>query len=201
MSDIPARNQLQEYCQKNKHPLPIYETTRTGGFDHAPLFISMVTVQGSSFCGYEAETKSKAESSAALVALNHKSKKVSKESPVFTKKTALLVDVENLQKFIDELSGPIDNLTVYAFVGEHHCLVDKELPPDVIRVISPSTRPDGTDTCMQVYIGALLGQETYEEYIIATRDHYGSAVVEMITAPSLLWKPKEARLVTKIDQL
>jgi hypothetical protein len=118
-----------------------------------------------------------------------------------SRRTAILVDVENLQKFIYEIVERINEFTVYAFVGEHHCLVDRQLPNGVIRIISPSTRSDGTDTCMQVYVGMLLTIEAHDNYLIATRDHFGSTLVEMITCPNLGWVNKPARLVTKASQL
>jgi hypothetical protein len=111
------------------------------------------------------------------------------------------VDVENLPRFIDEIGSRLSIYTVYAFVGEHHCLIDKEYPKGVIKIISPSTRPDGTDCCMQVYTGMLLAQEAYDTYLIATRDHYGSALVEMISSCNLGWIPKSARIITKASQL
>jgi hypothetical protein len=118
-----------------------------------------------------------------------------------TRKTAILVDVENLPKFIDGIEDRINEFDIYAFIGEHHHSVDREFPDKVIKVISPSTRSDGTDTCMQVYIGMLLAREAYETYLIATRDHYGSALVEMIQAPNLGWINKSAKLVTKPSQI
>lgn len=123
------------------------------------------------------------------------------EGTVLSHKSAILVDVENLPKFIDAISNKLHNYIVYAFIGEHHCLSEKEYPPGVIKITSPSTRSDGTDTCMQVYTGMLLSQEKYESYIIATRDHYGSTLVEMISSPGLGWSPKKARLVTNPTQL
>lgn len=123
-----------------------------------------------------------------------------KEVLIFDEPTALLVDLENLPKIVDELP-PTLGLDVYVFVGKHHPLADKEFNRPVIRIVSPSTRRDGTDTCMQVYVGMLLTQCKYEHYIIATMDHYGAALVEMIQSNTLGWTTKSARLVTRSKQL
>jgi hypothetical protein len=114
---------------------------------------------------------------------------------------AMLVDLENMPKFLDNIIERLNEFTIYVFVGEHNALIERKLPKDVIKVISPSTRPDGTDTCMQVYTGMLLSLDKHDEYIIVTRDHFGSALVEMITSSNLGWKPRSARVVTLHGQL
>lgn len=116
-------------------------------------------------------------------------------------KTALFVDVENLPKFIDEVVQQVSGIDIYAFVGYHHCLSGKVFPENVVKVLSPSTRSDGSDTCMQVYIGYMLAHKTYDTYLIATRDHYGSALVDMITTDSLLWKNADGRVVTQVSHI
>jgi hypothetical protein len=115
----------------------------------------------------------------------------------FEGKTVLIIDIENLPKLIFSINTKIPNLSIYAFVGEHHALYNAKYPEEVKKIISPSTRPDGTDTCIQVFTGAALARESYDYYLIATRDHFGSALVEMISSPDLGWIPKHAKLVTK----
>ena len=119
---------------------------------------------------------------------------------IFNEPTALLVDLENLPKIVDELPLTL-GLDIYVFVGEHHPLVEKVFTRPVIRIISPSTRKDGTDTCMQVYTGMLLTLQKYEEYLIATIDHYGAALIEMIENNTLGWVAKRGRLITRSKQL
>ena len=309
------KNKLQEHYQKQKLPLPLYNTIRSGGTDHAPLWISTITLQesGKQIIGEINNTKSKAEESAAAIALRtltyskpdigisnrsmlfndlvNKSsnninvsqtddddmvyeklinlmfddnKENSKQSLIpsqtlvpsqeiqisqlqqqiaqlqtqiaqtsqdvvtsssdsessdsnsvgqyleslnqlivptenknIEQRIVLLVDVENMPNFINIL--PHDgNIVIYAFVGEHNHLVDKKFNKKVIKVISPSTRPDGTDTCMQVYTGMLLVKELFDIYYIATRDHFGSTLVEMIQCENLGWTPKVAKQVSKV---
>lgn len=120
--------------------------------------------------------------------------------------TALFVDVENLPKLINSVVNEIQGLDIYAFVGIHHSLSEKEyVDPsssnNIIKVLSPSTRTDGTDTCMQTYIGYLLSTNKYETYLIATRDHFGSSLVDMITSPCLLWTAKNSKIVTQVSHI
>jgi hypothetical protein len=104
-------------------------------------------------------------------------------------KSVLIVDVENLPKFIDEYNGQnFQNFDVeiFAFVGKYHCLSTKKFPENVKKILSPSTRADGTDTCIQVFVGIMLCKEVYDYYFIATLDHFGSALVDMICSKNLV---------------
>jgi len=209
MADPLSKNRLQEYFQKRQLSLPSYYTVRIGGGDHAPKWKSVVTIaDGSQFISDICSTKGGSEISAAskgLMAVDIKNEgSALKPILVLGQNTALIVDVENLPKFIDELYSLIDsseNLTVYGFIGKHHCLIEKEFKLGTIKVVSPSTRSDGTDTTIQVYTGLLLAQEKYEKYLIATRDHFGAALVETIMTPNLGWVAKSAKLVTQPKQI
>lgn len=198
---MSPKNKLQEFYQKQGLPLPKYETLRLGGPDHKPVWQSRITTPDKIvIIGGIKPTKSLSESSAAKRALksivNDLQPKI-----ILPNRTALLVDVENLPKFINDVCDKYDNLDIYAFVGIHHCLSERKFPSNVIKVLSPSTQQDGTDTCMQVYIGYLLSQNKYDNYLIATRDHFGAALIDMITSDNLLWKSKNAKLVTTIDHI
>ena len=204
---IDNKNQLQEYYQKLHLEAPSYNTEQCGGKLNAPLWRSTVTLYDKSiFVGNVQKKKTDAEKSAAFVAL---STLLLKPIQNFTerdyiKKTAILIDVENMPKFFNEIPIPDlnhPNLVVYGFIGMHHTLVDKINHPKMIKIVSPSTRADGTDTCMQVYVGMLLTQCIYNEYIIVTRDHFGSTLVEMITCKTLDWHSQSAKVVTKYDQI
>lgn len=213
---MSVKNQLQEIFQKKQLSLPRYQTIRVGGSAHQPLWQSTITIyDGTQFIGLICTDKINTELSAAENALTHLLQNhnsfpqsyqiINRDMNVETNHNSvnigMLVDLENMPKFIHNISNKLHKYTIYVFVGEHHCLVEKELPPEVIKIISPSTRSDGTDTCMQVYTGMLLSLEKHEEYIIVTRDHFGSALVEMITSTNLGWVPKLGRIVTSPSQL
>lgn len=200
---MSLKNRLQEYFQKQGKPLPQYETVRVDGTDHRPVWQSCVHLyDGKKYIGDPDISKTKAEISAAENALMEIESSKTSILRGITERTVLLVDVENMPNFIDEVVKEITGLRIYAFIGEHHCLANKIYPAGVIKVLSPSTRSDGTDTCMQVYTGFLLGsQDYYNRYLIATRDHYGSALIDMITSNIGFWIPKEARLVTQVSHI
>lgn len=203
-----SKNALLEYFQKKALPLPKYTSIRIGGRDHDPLWQSTVLINNTVIVSDICSTKRAAEfsvSDKALVAL-HQCSIVPKH--IVPPRTVLLVDVENLPCFIDETLEQVEGLTIYAFIGQHHHLATKVFPPEVIKILSPSTRRDGTDTCIQVHVGILLANdnESYDHYLIATRDHFGSALVDMITSqePSLLWDTnttRTAKVVTQVSHI
>lgn len=197
-----AKNRLQEWCQHNGYSLPVYESTQTGP-PHRPIWKSMVYVlQDMKFSGDDCATKSLAEASAATKALSNIIPLKTPASPVMVKKkTALLVDVENLPKLISQLPSFEGPMVIYAFIGKHHPLASINYSSEVNVILSPSTRPDGTDTCMQVYVGKMLCEHRYEFYLIATRDHFGAALVDIITSDSLAWSSTRATLVSTSDHI
>ena len=117
----------------------------------------------------------------------------------------MLVDIENVPKWLDIVVEKYPHITdmmdIFGVIGEYHSLVEKVLPPKVVKIISPSSRPDGSDSCIQICVGAFLAQNKYDEYLIATNDRFAHNVVEFITAPSLFWKPCSGRVVTRLDHL
>jgi len=65
------KNTLQEFLQKQRLPLPKYNTIRTGGSDHMPLWISNIQVNGKIFQGNPYSTKVDAENSVAQICYDH----------------------------------------------------------------------------------------------------------------------------------
>jgi hypothetical protein len=186
--DVP-KNRLQRIFQVNKWGLPQYQTMQhiTGGTTQ--LWISRLFYEGQTFISAPHLTKRAAESDVADVVLQHISETSKSDAHEYDGTTVLLVDVENLHTFIHHLN--VNNLKIYAFVGRYHERAYDTYQLPVEKVISPSTRTDGTDTCMQVYTGMLLMQDKYQNYIIATKDHFGAALVDIIEGFE-----KRARLVT-----
>src|SRR5690606_2609736 len=115
-------------------------------------------------------------------------------------RTVFLIDLENMPKIIEELNEN-KYMDIFIFVGEHHNLVKKEYKLKSTKIISPSSRKDGTDTCMQVYVGFLLNENKYDTYLIATKDHYGFALADIIVSNQLGWKNKTAKVISDINQL
>lgn len=126
----------------------------------------------------------------------------SSEEHVVNKRAALLIDIENLHKFHKFIpEKDYDLIDVYIFVGKHKLQSDWTFHKKVHKIISPSTRPNGTDSCIHVFVGLCLAKEAYDIYFIATRDAFGDNLVEMINSNNLGWCGKEAYVVTKYQEV
>lgn len=206
-----SKNKLQQFFQKKALSLPIYETKTIIDTNYKfPIFVSTVTLHdGSKYQGEERTTIKSSEFSAATKALEIlKSESVSTEKNIemrelsCEKRNIIIIDIENLHNFHKSLTHKeFELFDVYAFVGVRHHLVNIKLDDNIHKIISPSTRPDGTGTCIQVFTGLCLAQNLYDNYFIATRDKFGSALVDMIMGEGLLWNPKKAQVVTDISQV
>lgn len=209
MAAINFKNKLQEHCQKHKLPLPKYRSKIVGGSDHQPIWISVVecTWNDKKFRGTEDATKTLAEHSAAeqvLIDIEQelKSKIVDFDHNIGKKKTVMIIDIENMPKFPDLLTNDIYQLIdVFAIIGQYHHAVDKELNPKINKLISPSSRSNGSDTYIQVLTGSLLTRNYYELYIFVSRDTFVHSLAEMVEHRSEFWMPKKAQVIVSIDQL
>ncbi len=230
MASISSKNALQEYYQKRSLPLPRYTTIQISQTP-IRWKSTVLLHDGKKFQGNVESSKSAAELSAAGTALYldlqplDNNKKVVKSPTTSTVKnttavklaldTVIIIDVENMPKILNEvvpLLAIYTNLYVYAFVGEHHPqhditintqknILDDDRRSRVTVVSSKSTRPDGSDTCIQLYVGAFLFDETYDAYLICTIDHFGGGMVDLISATDMLWPKKQACVVTKLDHI
>ena len=66
---MSSKNVLQEFCQKHRLPLPVYDAQRIGGTDHVPQFKCTVTINGRSYVA-TGLTKVDAEKNAAQRAID-----------------------------------------------------------------------------------------------------------------------------------
>lgn len=209
------KNLLQELCQKQKIDLPVYQTKRYG--DSEILWRSAVKITSGAhvrtFSGLICTNKKDAEQSAAECALRlffdafPMLKKESKtEISIRNTRIAILIDYENLPgmvKSVSDIVGPDrgNQIQIYAFVGEHHHSVQNVLPDNVIKKVVKSSRTDAVDSCIQTYVGWLLAKESLDEYVIVTRDHFGFALVDMITGHGYPWAAAKAAVITNKEMM
>lgn len=231
-----TKNSLQEFCLKNKHSLPFYDTKKIGGDPHEPEWFSIVTVvlcaaenksgQSISIPGEVSSSKIAAEKSAAQTMLDSLTVAASSDSSElpsvdsesfvsvdkYTDSLAILVDVENMPGMIFSAvtlvqKHPKANIRIFACVGKHHHSAGKNFGKHVTKIVVPTTRKDGVDTFIQMYVGHMLHASLFKSYAIVTRDHFGHALAELIESEvpvppsSSGWIKKRAAVVTTQEQL
>lgn len=123
---------------------------------------------------------------------------------------AIFIDVENLPSMIFssvtlKQKYPKAGITIFACVGKHHHAAKNDFGKRVNKVVVPTTRKDGVDTFIQMYIGHLMHGSEYDSFAIVTGDHFGHALAELIETKFTLDKnqltQKRASVVTDKEQL
>ena len=199
---MSSKNTLQEIYQKSKQPLPSYATVRAGSRAEDGWWSTVMLADGRVFEGEPMPSKKAAELSAAAKALaapetENQDQEEQKPCPV---STVVLIDVENVQT-IAHLIPPRENLTVLAFVGKSHALVDTIFPPHIKKIVSPTSYRDGNDCYMQMYTGYLLARTTYARYIFVTNDHFVYPLAELTACPETPWKKVTSEFAGNLERL
>lgn len=115
----------------------------------------------------------------------------------------LLVDHENLPNFVYTMNEKHINFVekTFVFVYEQNPLIDKKLPSHCILQPTGTSRENGSDCAMILFVGDLLSNHRYDEYIIATKDKFGDVLVDQIRYDKFPWRRADARRVRKVEQL
>lgn len=190
---LSAKNRLQEYYQKQKLPLPIYDSTNLSSVPHLPSWRATVTLyDGTQYDSPVCTTKTKAELGAAECALKvvdciPPSTKPSIAEKHFRYPIYVFIDVENQSSdAVIELCHRCrisTNLIIYAISGFKHVSATKDYPDKrVIKMLSPSSRRDGADFYMVMKIGECLGEMKVSagSVVVVTRDHFGDVMEDIL---------------------
>lgn len=182
---------LNELCQKKGWNTPSYETKRTGGQDHQPVFTSVVTVgdMTSSLPGRGSTIKEAEQESAFIFLSSLNGEKIERVSnpdrktihikPVpFDVKHVMMIDGENLQKLVDKIP-PERERQVIVYYSKHHPLANRTVANHVIKKIAPCTRADGCDIFMSMDTTRIpYDYPNVEKITIFSRDKFAGAVAD-----------------------
>ena len=196
---MASKNQLQEYFQKKQQPLPKYITTRNGGVDHLPCFVSNLNLFENVFVGDVCTTKKHAEENVAYKALNYindnKSVATAYEAPN-NFDTVLLIDLENVPR----IKGIVFKENVYAigFMSSNSSVYDmrKEYETTMDLQIINSVIKDAADVLLTFTAGTFVYETKNVFIVIITKDHFASALVDI-----LKYKGVNAVHATHIDDI
>jgi hypothetical protein len=186
------KNMLQEYVVKKKLASKIdYRTTREGGADHEPLWISVASVPGYSHAVISDVSKPytkkvDAEQEAARLLLEHllSKFKVEKINLSINDEVCIFVDVENKPNFIEDFNALVysENITISACVSETSPLAHKTYPENVGVYKVRSSRPDAVDTYITYLLGIKSVCNLYKHYYIITGDHFGKTLEDIFNS-------------------
>lgn len=184
MSENP-KNLLQEYFQKRKLPLPIYDTKQTGP-PHLPNFVSTVKFTLGTYTNddqyqkIQGETRKKAvdaEKSAAEIALQeitkYKRNFIVRDNNLLT----ILWDLENVnaKNFFENNSLNGSGLETVAFVTKYHPQASMSYPFTKLITIDSQHR-DAADMALVMYLGSSITCGRGGSYIVVTQDHFATSL-------------------------
>jgi hypothetical protein len=191
---MSSKNTLQEYCQKNGQPLPIYTTVRINDRSLMPLFESTLVFNGTPYTARGA-TKVAAEKQVATEVLPHLSESVAQigaigalrqkyasltDIPNDTYQLIYLIDGDNCHVTHEEMFMEIHSLFIY-FVAKNNShrypFAHQEKYANCCVFISDSIGRDATDHLLTFYLGKMsILWATNKTYYIVTLDHFGECL-------------------------
>lgn len=171
---MSVKNQLQEWCQHHKLPLPTYATRCN---EETKTWISNVSIEWKgmeSMSGEEKMTKKEAEISVAQQMLERIKmlESESKETPNAT--TIIFVDEDNCADVLDDLR------TIDCPIVSIKSKVSGKVVDNVEQIIVRSTIKDTTDFYIALMIQREMMYGDYAKIILITRDHFGDALREAL---------------------
>jgi hypothetical protein len=180
---VSAKNILQEFCQRKKIPFPIYDSKRTGGTAHEPIWECVCTLNIDGETLQEKSTSSNKTTGQLLCAqqLLNKMSDLAPPKKLFNGNSVILIDVENIPQILEELEtfdfqGNEDKSSVYLFHSQNFTL--KQFFPGVKVCSIKSSLKDSVDIAIQLKVGELLN--TTESFVIITRDHFAHSLREIL---------------------
>lgn len=184
------KNLLQQFYQKYKLPIPLYFTSKIGGEEHTPIFISNITLHtGKSFKSDPCPSKKDAEMNLASKCLDYiQTLSIRKQVICTTHPLSIfiLIDAENVpfQRLLDNYT--FDNSIIpILFLSKYHHLSEKSFPYNIQLI--DSSRKDACDIAISLYTYTLLRQTCVPDHIIVvTKDHFASTLSDLIQSKYLL---------------
>lgn len=211
-----SKTKLQEFYQKRKQTLPVYDTQRMLNTPaHSPMWVSTVTLHDCrQFVGVPASKKNDAEKNAATVALEcqpidltgavHTAFESLKEIATccLEKDTVCIIDMENIPTAV-EITNIRDNVFVLGVVGHCHPLASSEFPFG--KYVVRSALRDAVDHIISFFAGYIASyiidmdlddHINHPTFVFLSRDHFPEAVVWGLTQQKF-----KAYHVTTVEEL
>ena len=180
---MSAKNELQEYCQRHKQSLPVYNTARLPNCPaHEPSFQSTVLVAECQYSGGVAGNKVASEQSAASTALKAIAAAPQHTSPGYQRPdrfdTILFLDAENVP--LPPGARFVENCWAIGVLSKcHHLAQSVQLSAALDMRVIDSAVADAADHMLSFEAGrmslALTSRGTRAVFYIVSRDHAAEA--------------------------
>ena len=192
-----SKNKLQEYCQKNKLPLPAYDTVQTNEGKYPPIFESTLVFNKISYHSIGKSKVNVEKEIAQLVCDQLESLELEETTNTLVQKYSdiehipienynriYLIDGDNCQIGDEACFNDLNSLYIY-FVAMNStrliCRKHQQKYDNCCIFISPTISKDSVDHFISYHLGkmsVLWGEN--KEYFIYTRDHFGECLEKFI---------------------
>ena len=187
--NMNPKNQLLEYCQKNKIEYPKYETNKISE-QHFQSKVSITLLTGEYLCiiGTKANDKKTTEKDASERLLKKINNTIWNKKKIYNKKhIGIFVDYENKPIFHEQLNEfyDLDKSFIFTnlFISKFHHMINKikdyNMPKGNIFVCESSYK-DSADTFM-IYMVSKLEDE-YDIIILISNDHFIYSLKDILSS-------------------
>lgn len=207
---IPDKEVLRLYCQHNRLRMPIYFTSKKSISSH--LWKTKIAVHDilndnnsgihkiKTFTTDYFSSKNIAENEASKMALAWlqtpkndvitSNEKIS-SNKMLKKDTVMLTDNKDVAKHYDNyvLSS---NFWIYIFTSGDEVYKN----PQVTKI---QNHNDDIGICMQMYLGMMLYDETFDVYLLHISNTFNKSLTRLITSPHHPWPPKSVFIMASAD--
>jgi hypothetical protein len=205
MEDPVSR--INNYCQQHHLPLPIYNVQlhMTQG-QTQPRYRATVQYDNCQYYSAACGTKKAAKADAAqqLCAVLFVTQKLSVLT--FSHEAALLIDTVNFPNFIAQLFLELEKtrhlrFDIFMFVAQGRMQESTDTKQGVVVVPASSQDSRAVHTKMTAYLGLMLSQAHYKEYVFVVGDKLAQGLIALAQTPTGAWQQAQASQCKNAYQL
>jgi hypothetical protein len=187
-----SKNTLQEYCQKRKIPLPVYNTVICDGTPTVPIFESIVSF-GNDMYRATGLTKIAAEKDVARMiceslptitpCVSQPKYKSLRSVPIESYQRVYLIDGDNCHVTNNRHFDDMSSLFIY-FIAKNNThpypFQHQAQHPNCCVFVSDSIGRDATDHMLTFYLGQMSVMWCGKTYFIVTKDHFAECLEKIM---------------------
>jgi hypothetical protein len=191
---MSAKNTLQEYCQKNNLPLPIYLTVRVSDTRDSPLFESTTNFNQVTYRGLGTnKTAAEQDTAKQVCQILPQQSSVKQNQPLsisqkYPNPMAIpmsqygriyLIDGDNCHVTDEKLFDVSDSLYMYIIARNNthpQPLLHQQKYSNCCVFVSETISRDAVDHLLTFFLGQLSITQPDKHYYVVTKDHFGECL-------------------------